>query len=86
MIHLITLIFHSAFSYPVTQNPAPRTPNLNSYIFCNFAAEIKGCFNRLRLYPMNLEQVMLFRDASSLGAELYNILSIPFYSLNVKDL
>jgi|GEM_PF-4477084 len=32
-------------------------------IFCNFAAEIKGVpQSELRLYPMNLEQVMLFRE------------------------
>ncbi len=24
--------------------------------------EIKGCYKKLRSYPMNLEQVMLFRD------------------------
>lgn len=59
MIHLIIPVF-SWYFYPVAQYPAPHT--LISYIFCNFATEIKGCFNRLRLYPMNLEQVMLFRE------------------------
>lgn len=46
-------------------NRASHHEFIISYIFCNFAAEIKGCFKRLRLYPMNLEQVMLFRDVNS---------------------
>lgn len=59
MIHLITSVSRDIF-YP--RSRIPKSEFTFIFIFCNFAAEIKGCFNRLRLYPMNLEQVMLFRE------------------------